>query len=65
MDLLTVTDAATGALLLEGIDSCNTQNTKMPGLRVPLYTCRGRAVGLLHDWQGGYAKTVSGYGKRV
>ena len=28
-------------------------------------SCRGRAVGLLHDWQGGYAKTVSGYGKRV
>ncbi len=35
------------------------------GLRAPLYTCRGRAVGLLHAWQGGYAKTVSGYGKRV
>ena len=33
--------------------------------RVPLNTCRGRAVGLLHDWQGGYVKTVSGYGKRV
>ena len=32
---------------------------------VPLNTCRGRVVGLLHDWQGGYAKTVSGYGKRV
>ncbi len=25
----------------------------------------GRAVGLLHDWQGGYVKTVSGYGKRI
>jgi len=35
------------------------------GPRAPLYTCRGRAVGLLHVWQGGYAKTVSGYGKRV
>ena len=35
------------------------------GLRVPLITCRGRAVGLLHDWQGGYAKTVSRYSKRV
>ena len=34
-------------------------------LRVPLVTCHGRAVGLLHDWQGGYAKTVSGYGERV
>ena len=35
------------------------------GPRAPLYTCRGRAVGLLHAWQGGYAKTVSGYDKRV
>ena len=34
-------------------------------LRVPLVTCHGRAVGLLHDWQGGHAKTVSGYGERV
>jgi hypothetical protein len=25
----------------------------------------GRAVGLLRDWQGGHAKTVSGYGKGV
>ena len=35
------------------------------GPRAPLYTCRGRAVELLHAWQGGYAKTVSGYDKRV
>ncbi len=35
------------------------------GARAPLYTCRGRAVGLLHVWQGRYAMTVSGYGKRV
>ncbi len=34
-------------------------------MRAPLNTCRGRAVGLLHDWQGGYVKTVSRYGKRV
>ena len=33
--------------------------------RVTLCTCRGRAVGLLHDWQGGYVKTESGYGKRI
>ena len=38
----------------------NTNNS-----RAPLYTCHGRAVGLLHDWQGGHAMTVSGYGKRV
>ncbi len=34
-------------------------------MRAPLCTCRGRAVGLLHVWLGGYAKTVSGYGKRA
>ena len=33
--------------------------------RVPLFASRGRAVGLLHAWQGGYAKTVSRYGERV
>jgi len=32
VDLLTVTDAATGALLLERIDGCNTQKTKFLGL---------------------------------
>jgi hypothetical protein len=30
MGLPTVTDAATGALLLEGIDRCDTQKTKIP-----------------------------------
>jgi len=33
--------------------------------RAPLFTCCGRAVGLLSDWSGGYAKTVSGYGKWI
>ena len=37
----------------------------MSGTRAPLYTCHGSAVGLLHVWQGGYTKTVSGYGKRI
>ena len=37
----------------------------MSGRRAPLYTCRGRAVELLHAWQGRNAKTVSRYGKRV
>jgi hypothetical protein len=29
--LLTVTNAATGTFLLEGIDGCDTQKTKIPG----------------------------------
>ncbi len=43
----------------------NAKGVIPQGQRVPLNTCRGRAVGLLHDWQGGYAKTVSGYGERI